>query len=309
VSLNPPSITGTIAAPGANGVIAFTGTADAGATVEVGVLDGAGPIVIGWTTADATGAWSFSTPQAALGFGTVTLAAQALDAGWNASGWSNGTAFTFADPETGMRHVGGDMAAKLQFDAAHGLDATADLQAVANEVTAGDGAPAVLDIPAGTYLISNTILLPSGRDLDAPGVTLEAAADWQRPVPPGLPLGYTMIANAGYANGTIADANIQIRNVSFDWTGFNNHGSAAVRFIDAENILVQGCSFTGGEDGTAFIGCDGAVVNQCTAVNTVNYAYDNWDGPADTVIENSTAEVAAFAGPGHEGRRGRGRPQ
>ena len=127
-------------------------------------------------------------------------------------------------------------------------------------------------------------------------MTLEAAADWQRPVPPGLPLGYTMIANADYAAGTITDANIQISNVSFDWNGFDNHGSAAVRFINAENILVQGCSFAGGEDGTAFIGCDGAVVNGCTAVNTVNYSYDNWDGPTNTVIENSTAEVAAFAG-------------
>ncbi len=170
------------------------------------------------------------------------------------------------------------------------------MQAVANEVTTGDGSPAVLDIPAGTYLISNTILLPSGSYLDASGVTLEAAADWQRPVPPGLPLGYTMIANADYASGTISDADIQIRNVSFDWNGFDNHGSAAVRFVDAENILVQGCSFAGGEDGTAFIGCDGAVVNGCTAVNTVNYSYDNWDGPTNTVVENSTADVAAFAG-------------
>ncbi len=109
--------------PGANGVVDFTGTSAAGATIEVAVLNGGTHTVIGWTTADASGAWSFSTPQNALGAGTVTLTAQALDAAWDSSGWSSGTAFIFTDPETGLRHVGSDMAAQLEYDAAHGLDA------------------------------------------------------------------------------------------------------------------------------------------------------------------------------------------
>ena len=105
-----------------------------------------------------------------------------------------------------------------------------------------------------------------------------------------------MVANADYASATIDDSAIQIRNVAFNWNGFVDYGSAAVRFINAENVLVQNTSFDGAEDGTAFLHCDGAVVNDCTAVNTVNYAYDNWDGPTDTVIENSTADVGRGSG-------------
>ena len=113
MTISVPAIDGTLALPGANGVLAITGTADAGATVEVGVLNGSSPEVIGWTTADATGGWSFSTPQNALGAGTVALAAREMDATWNGGAWSSGTTFTFADPEAGLRHVGADMAAQL----------------------------------------------------------------------------------------------------------------------------------------------------------------------------------------------------
>ena len=166
-----------------------------------------------------------------------------LDAAWNPGAWSAGTGSSFTDPESrfpaprvGRRPRRQTRAA----DAATGADATADLQAVADEVQSGG--PAVLDIPAGTYEISSTILLRSGTIMDDPGVTLEAAADWQRPVPgttAGNLLNYTMVANADYASSTVQDSDIQIRNVAFNWGGFVNFGSAAVRFINAENVLVQ----------------------------------------------------------------------
>ncbi len=301
-----PGLSPTVGTAGANGVVGFTGTADAGSIVEIAKQMPGGQFeLIAHATANAAGVFTFTFPESALGYGTVTLAARELNASWSAGAWSAGTNFSFTDPEAGLLHVGADLADNLKHDAATGADATADLQAVANEVASDGGVPAVLDIPAGTYNISSTILLYSGTFVDDPGVTLVAAPDWQRPVPnttAGDLLSYTMVANFDYASATVQDSNIQIRNLAFDWNGFVNYGSTAVRFINAENVLVQNTSFDGNEDGTAFLHCDGAVVNDCTAVNTVNYAFDNWQGPTNTVIENSIAYVAWGSGISITGR-------
>ncbi len=294
-----PTISAAVAAPGVDGVLTFGGTADPGATIEIGEQLGGGPTVIGWATADGNGAWQFAFPASALGYGTASLAVRALDPSATPGAWSAPIAFVNADPEIGLRHVGADLASRLAQDAAGGLDATADLQALADEVTQGDGAPAVLDLAAGTYIVSATILLHSGSYFDAPGVTLEASATWQRPIAgsdAGTLLGYSMLANADYASAAVLDHDIQVRDVCFDWNGYDNYAGAGVRFVSAANVLVQGASFIGGEDGTAFLHDDGAVVNASTATGSIAYGFDNWDGPRNTVIENSTVFASRYGG-------------
>ncbi len=67
----------------------YSGTAEAGSTVTV-IVDGA---VVGTTTANASGAWSF-TPTAALADGSHTVKARATDAVGNTSADSNTNTFT-----------------------------------------------------------------------------------------------------------------------------------------------------------------------------------------------------------------------
>ena len=67
----------------------YTGTAEAGSTVTV-IVDG---VVVGTTTANASGAWSF-TPPAALADGTHSVNATATDAVGNTSAQSNTNTFT-----------------------------------------------------------------------------------------------------------------------------------------------------------------------------------------------------------------------
>src|SRR5271165_4208824 len=83
-----PGLSPTVAPAGANGVVGFTGTADAGAIVEIGEQKPGGAFeLIGHATADASGVFSFDFPEAALGYGTVTLAVRELDNSWNAGAW------------------------------------------------------------------------------------------------------------------------------------------------------------------------------------------------------------------------------
>ena len=67
----------------------YSGTAEAGSTVTV-IVDGS---VVGTTTADASGAWSF-TPTTALADGVHTVKATATDAVGNTSADSNTNSFT-----------------------------------------------------------------------------------------------------------------------------------------------------------------------------------------------------------------------
>ena len=284
---------------GVNGVLTLGGTTTPGSRLLIGLHGAAGFSAIGSATADPSGNWTFSTPANALGYGSVTLATAGLSSDWQPGPWQDATVITSADPEAALRHLGADLAAALANDAAHGLDAADHLQALTDQVLAGG--PAVLDIPAGTYILGHTVILHSGTYLDAPGVTLTASSDFARPTP-GDPLGYALLANANYLSDAYLDHDIQVRHVAFDWTSFDNFGSAAIRFRSVQNVMVQDATFHGGEDGTAFMHADGAVVRDSTATATVNYAFDNWEGPRNTVIANNTATVDRFSGIAFTGR-------
>ena len=88
---NTPPVTGAVAASGATNDTTPTiaGTAEAGATITLYN----GTTILGTTTADGSGNWSF-TPANALGDGSYTLTAKATDTAGNESAASASRAFT-----------------------------------------------------------------------------------------------------------------------------------------------------------------------------------------------------------------------
>jgi hypothetical protein len=91
--LTPASDSGTSDTDGvtSNTTPTITGTVEPGAKVEVFVDGGSGPVSVGTTTADGTGAWSL-TPTSALIDGAYTVTATATDAAGNTSTSSAGFA-------------------------------------------------------------------------------------------------------------------------------------------------------------------------------------------------------------------------
>lgn len=292
----PSLLTQTVAALSMDNVETLTGKGDSGSTIQFAEQTTSGYEVFDEAEVGADGTWSISVPQLSLGFGHDAIYARATNVADKSTPWTHLTYVDVQDPETGAVHVGADLRQALIRDAAYGLDATADLQKLASE--ASGTTDTVLDVPAGTYIVSSTIFLKSQTILDAPGVTIKAASNWHLSTSPieNSTIRYAMIANSDWSSPSPVDQGIEIRNVSFNWDGINSPGSAAVRFVNARNVFVDSASFNGSEDGTAFEGVEGGVVENSTAVNTTNYGFDNWGGPQDTVIKNNSVYAASFGG-------------
>ncbi len=104
VTDNVAPLTGTIAAGGAtnDATPTLTGTAEANSTISI--FDGT--TLLGTTTADASGNWTF-TPTTALTDGSHSLTATATDAAGNVSSAIIGTVTDDAAPITGTVAAGG----------------------------------------------------------------------------------------------------------------------------------------------------------------------------------------------------------
>ena len=291
-ALSAPEIAAIAPTPACDGSITLTGFAAAGATVLIGEMVDGQYETINSTAADESGSFTIALEACSLGFGTQQLAVRQANTAWVESGWSTPKSVAVADPEAVAIHVGSDLAARLSNDATAGLDATEDLQAVLNE--AKGAVLTVIDIPAGTYKVSSPLLLNSKTILDDRGVTFSAGSDWN--LAKAGRLGFTIVANVDWADATKCDVGIQVRDMYFDWNGVDTPGGASVRFNYAKDVFAADDTFVGNEDGTAFMGVDGAVVLNCRAVGTTNYGFDNWDGPKNTVIRNSTVQAARFGG-------------
>ena len=99
----------------------------------------------------------------------------------------------------------------------------------------------------------------------------------------------------------MVDENIQITALAFNYNnGIGNvavgGGSHAIEFRNSRNITIKGCSFNGGNDATAMLGCQSTVVENCLATNTFNAAYDHWDGDENVTVTDSIALAAGGYG-------------
>jgi hypothetical protein len=146
-----------------------------------------------------------------------------------------------------------------------------------------------LYLAPGVYNVRQALLIPSGAALQGPQdgqghplATIHQTGNvgmWQ---PGKLFLG--VLVNADYAASTITDGNITLTAIAVD------HGSALFRM--ARNVRVQGCSFDAGGDGVAFLASENTVVSATLVTNTINAAFDYWDGDSNATIENSVAFIS-----------------
>ena len=60
-------------------------------------------------------------------------------------------------------------------------------------------------------------------------------------------------------------------------------------FRMSANVRVQGCAFNGGGDATGFLASEHLLVRDTLSTNTINAAFDYWDGVKDVRVENSIA--------------------
>ena len=168
------------------------------------------------------------------------------------------------------------------FGAISGQDATAALNVAAQSIPISGG---TLELQAGAiYYLSSSLNLKSNTILEGNGATLiddvpvsENSA--------GIPL----IDNVDFNATTIIDHNITVKDLNLDYAYVNGGGSHAINFREASNIDVDSVVFHGGNDATAFESTYDTIVNNCTAYNISNAAYDNWEGASDATVSNSTA--------------------
>ncbi len=292
-----PEISDILPPEDARGLLLVQGGGQIGEQVEVGYKTASGVDVVGYAQVNASGTWQIEVAEDALPFGSQQVSARALDGAGNVSAWSGAIRVGVADPEATAVHVGQDLRTKLETDSATGADATADLQTLADEAS-GSG-QTLLAIPTGTYVLSHTVYLKSGSIIDSPGTSFVAAKTWQLPTAGSVEdatIHFAMFSNADWSGTGTPDSGIQFRNVSFNWLGTDSPGAAAVRILNAQNILVANCTFNGSNSGTAFEADDGAVVKDSVSYDTSEYGFDNWYGPKHTVIENNTVYSGWFGG-------------
>ncbi len=171
----------------------------------------------------------------------------------------------------------------VKFGAVSGQDATADLNAAAQSIPNSGG---VLELQAGaTYYLSSSLNLKSNTILEGNGAILVDDV----PVSEDF-CGFPSIHNSNFNATTVVDHNITVEDLNLDYAYVDGGGSHAINFREASNIDVYLVTFNGGNDATAFEATYDFIVNNCTAYNISNAAYDNWEGASDaTVKSNSTA--------------------
>ena len=139
----------------------------------------------------------------------------------------------------------------------------------------------ILRIPQGLYVLSSSLVLRSGTTIEAPQATLTNGPKWREATGdgPGIGPGYALVTNENHRAASITDNNLRIIGLSCAYAGPPRGQAHAVQFRMVNNIVVEGCHFRGGGNGTAFLACQDTEVSYSTAEATYNAGFDHWEGP------------------------------
>lgn len=174
-------------------------------------------------------------------------------------------------------------------------DDTAAIRSAANAIpTAG----AILHFPSGVCVTHGTIYLKSHTHVLGDRTTLLAAPPWTA----DHKYGYAIIENVHHDADSITDEDISIRGMTFDYGAFApvvtpGGGKHAVRFEYVRNVVVQSNLFMlrGAEDAVAGLGVDNMLVQDNSAYEFRNCAYDFWSAPTNVRIIGNYAETEKSA--------------
>jgi hypothetical protein len=171
---------------------------------------------------------------------------------------------------------------------------TAAIQAAANAVPATG---AMLEFPAGSYLINATISLKSHTHVHCDGATILADATW--PIPSAS---YYMFSNQNHAATTITDSDIDVDRCTFDYGTFGpivpaGGGKHAINFRMAQDLSVTSNVFQlrGAEDAVAGLATYNFRVSGNSAYQFRNAPWDFWEGPVKTRVIDNYAETSSAA--------------
>jgi hypothetical protein len=187
-------------------------------------------------------------------------------------------------------------------------DAAPALQQAVDAMAAGGG---TLRLAPGEYRLGRTVRLPSGILLDGPGAVLFEAPGgpggeaWVRGAVEGRISRFALLANRHHAADALTDRDIALRRLTLEYRGPQRGDAHAIAMRQVEGVSVSECRFLGGGNGTAFLSCRETVVERCEARQTLNCAYDHWEGSSDGVVRDCFAHCATgygilFTGQGTE---------
>lgn len=171
----------------------------------------------------------------------------------------------------------------LQYHGPNGM--TGFLQQELNALAPGGE----LCLGPGVYTTEAPLVMKSNTTLVGNNATLQAGPNW---IDWGSNAANNMmITNADASLSGISDQNISICNMTFNMNPYQYGGTSSIKFIGVEGVDIESNNFIYGNDGVALLNCQNAVINQCTAVDTNNAAYDNWAGSSNVTVENCTASI------------------
>jgi hypothetical protein len=178
-------------------------------------------------------------------------------------------------------------------------DDTAAMRAAMAALEASGGG--IYCIPAGTYLLTGTIYVPSNATVQGAGrgnTILLADANW----PNTLPNQYAFFENKNYDAGTIIDTNITIRDLTLDYGDFGvvnppNGGQHAIRMWFVRYVTIENVEFQcrDAEDATAFRAVQDGLITGCFAYEARNCPYDHWEECQRCAVVNCYAESPIVA--------------
>lgn len=158
-----------------------------------------------------------------------------------------------------------------------------DATAIQAAVTAGN-----VFFPAGDYLISEAILVPSDRHIHGQGyssrIVLDANAnpvnlDWMGGNQWFIFLNENAVNDAG-------DSGIDIHDLYLDFSNKTTVGHC-IHMRKCHKVNIHHNYFNGGNDATAMTACYDYVVSNNVAWGQTNCCYDQWDGCHDGVVSDN----------------------
>jgi hypothetical protein len=168
-------------------------------------------------------------------------------------------------------------------------DDTTALQA-AYTALASTGGTAVY--PAGTFIVSHSIFVPSNVRSEGAGAgtVIKASASYNH-----AGLGdYAMFVNSNYPSSTSSsytlNQNISFDNMSFSYANLQNvagGGTHAIRMYGVTGVSVTNSYFNYGNDAVATINSANVQDIGNTALNIENAAFDNWQGPTNVRVTSN----------------------
>lgn len=170
-------------------------------------------------------------------------------------------------------------------------DDTAAIQACADSIRLAGGG--IMDVPRGTYIITQSIALGANTTLRGEGGASVIKAKQVGFLGTLAASNCYLIKNYNWSAATITDTNIFIENMAFDYGTVTLVGGGlhAVSMRRVKTVKVSNCIFSKGENATAMLGCNDTHVDSCYATGFSNCAWDHWTSPKNARVTNCYAET------------------